>query len=89
MITFAVIGGGWRSEFYLRIAQALPEEFTVAGVYIRREEQREYIKNKYKVKTFALLDELLCESFDFIVNCASYAHVTDLSVTLADKGYFV
>ena len=35
------------------------------------------------------LYSILCESFDFIVNCASYAHVTDLSVTLADKGYFV
>lgn len=89
MITFAIIGGGWRSEFYLRIAKALPEIFSVAGVFVRREEQRNYIAEKYAVKTFADINELLTESFDFIVNCVSYAKVTDLSIELADKGFFV
>ena len=89
MITFAIIGGGWRSEFYLRIAASLPEVFHVAGVFVRRDEQRNYIAQKYNVKAFATMDELLCEKFDFIVNCASYAHVSDLSISLADKGYFV
>ena len=89
MITFAIIGGGWGSEFYLRIAKALPEEFTVAGVFVRREEQRSRIQEKYNVKTFTSLDALLQESFDFIVNCTSYSQVSDISVDLADKGYFV
>lgn len=89
MITFAIIGGGWRSEFYLRITKALPEEFQVAGVFIRREEQRICIREKYNVKTFSSLDELLKEDFDFVVNCASYAHVSDISINLADKGFFV
>lgn len=89
MINFVILGGGWRSEFYLRIAAALPEVFSVAGVYVRREEQRNFIAQKYNVKTFGSIDELLNESFDFIVNCTSYATVSDLSIELADKGCFV
>lgn len=89
MITFAIAGGGWRSEYYLRIAKALPELFSVAGVFIRRDEQRRHIAQKYNVETFANLNELLAKPFDFIVNCVSYAQVSDLSVALADKGYYV
>ena len=34
-IEFGIIGGGWRSEFYLRIARALPERFHVDGMLVR------------------------------------------------------
>ncbi len=89
MIKFAILGGGWRSEFYLRIAKALPENFSVSGVYVRNAEKRDYIQKTYNVKTFSTLDDILKEDFDFIVNCTSYACVTDISIKLADMGYFV
>lgn len=89
MITFAILGGGWRSEFYLRLANALPEVFSVSAVYIRNAEKGELIKNKYNVKTVTTIDELLKEEFDFLVNCTSYSYVTDISIDLADKGYYV
>ncbi len=89
MIKFAILGGGWRSEFYLRIAKAIPEEFFVAGVYIRNDVKRDYIQKAYNVKVFSTLDALLNEDFDFLVNCTSYANVSDISIELADKGYFV
>ena len=31
MIRYAIIGAGWRSEFYLRIAALMPEKFEVSG----------------------------------------------------------
>lgn len=89
MIKFVIAGGGWRSEFYLRIAQALPKEFSVAGIYIRNNDRRAYIEQKYNVKTFSSLDDLLNEDFDFVVNCISYSYVSDFAIELADKGYFV
>lgn len=89
MIKFIILGGGWRSEFYLRIAKALPERFSVAGVFVRKDEKREYIEKKYGVKGFSSLEDILKEDFDFIVNCVSYAYVSDLSIELADRGYFV
>lgn len=33
MIKYAIIGAGWRSEFYLKIAALLPNEFSVSGIY--------------------------------------------------------
>ncbi len=89
MIKFIILGGGWRSEFYLRIAKALPERFSVAGVFVRKDEKREYIEKKYGVKGYSSLEDILKADFDFIVNCVSYAYVSDLSVELADRGYFV
>lgn len=89
MIKFAILGGGWRSEFYLRIANSLPDVFSVAGMYIRNDKIRDYIQKVYNVKTFSTLDDVLKEDFDFIVNCTSYAHVSQISIELADRGYFV
>ncbi len=89
MIKFIILGGGWRSEFYLRIAKALPNDFSVSGVYVRKDEKREYIEKKYNVKGFSNLEDILNEDFDFIVNCISYGYVSDLSISLADRGYYI
>ena len=46
MVKFEIIGAGWRSEFYLRIAMLLPEKFSVSGIYIRNPEKREEFSKK-------------------------------------------
>ena len=40
MIKYGIVGAGWRSEFYLRIAELLPKEFSVSGIYIRNSEKQ-------------------------------------------------
>ena len=35
MTRFALIGGGWRAEFFARIAQSLPDRFQLTGTYLR------------------------------------------------------
>jgi predicted dehydrogenase len=34
-IRFGLIGGGWRAEFFTRIAAAMPERFQIVGVHLR------------------------------------------------------
>ena len=89
MINFVVIGGGWRAEFYIRIAKALPEIFNLKGICVRNSKSAAYISRKYNIKVFETIDELLREPFDFIVNCINKEDVTELSLKLADKGYYV
>lgn len=40
-VKYAVIGSGWRAEFYIRIAKAVPEKFDLTAVLIRDEEKAE------------------------------------------------
>ena len=49
-IRFGLIGSGWRAEFYIRIAKALPEMFDLAAVMIRSKEKGEAFSAKFGVK---------------------------------------
>lgn len=89
MINFVVIGGGWRAEFYLRIARSLPHMFNVSAICVRNPERADYISAKYSVKVLGTVDEILNEPFDFIVNCINKEDISDLSTELADCGYYV
>ena len=37
MYRFGIVGTGWRSLFYLRVARACPEQFEIAGVVTRED----------------------------------------------------
>lgn len=89
MINFVIIGGGWRAEFYLRIAKAIPEKFHVSAICVRNPERRQYIEDKFHVKVLSSIEECLQESFDFIVNCINKESISELSAELADRGYYV
>ena len=64
-IRFGLIGSGWRAEFYIRIAKALPEMFDLAAVMIRSKEKGEAFSAKFGVKVVNTLDELV-EKYDFL-----------------------
>lgn len=55
---FAIIGTGWRSEFFLRIAASLPERFAVAGLVSRSPEKREAYARAWSVPTFSSVGEM-------------------------------
>lgn len=65
-VTFAMLGGGWRSEFYTRIANAAPERFCLRAVWIRNPEKAERYRQKYGVPVAASFEELLELDVDFL-----------------------
>lgn len=67
IIRYGIVGSGWRSDFYLRIARALPAHFTVCGVVSRHAEKRADIRTEWGVPVFADLHELLHTAPDFVV----------------------
>jgi predicted dehydrogenase len=67
-ITFGIIGGGWRTEFFLRIAQALPDRFRVGGMFVRDAHKGQQIEAQWGVPTVRTLTELLAlEPFTFVI----------------------
>ena len=86
-ITFSMIGGGWRSEFYIRIAKLLPDFFEIASICIRNENKAKEIKEKYNCNIVKSIDEVLSVPCDFIVNCTNKENINQISITLAKNGF--
>ena len=59
VIPLSIIGGGWRSEFFLRVVQALPQQFTITGMAVRNPPRREHLTAVYGVRCFETVDQLL------------------------------
>ncbi len=87
MIRFGIVGAGWRSEFYLRIAKAMPERFEVSGMMVRNAEKRPRFEQRWGVKTFATLDEMLAKtSPSFVVSSVSWAANPEVLTELTERG---
>lgn len=57
-IPFALIGGGWRADFFLRIAAALPETFRAVGAFLRNADKRKAFESRYQIPTVGSIAEL-------------------------------
>lgn len=67
-IRFGLIGGGWRSRFYLRIARELPERFQATGVMVREPEGKgRRVQDEWGVPVVGSVDGLLPAKPAFIV----------------------
>jgi len=85
-ITIGMIGAGWRAEFFLRIAQALPEQFALRRVLVRNEEKAAAVTAAWQVETVQTLDELLKPNdLDFVIVSVPWAVSPILLRELADR----
>lgn len=66
-IRFGLIGSGWRGEFYIRIAKALPEQFELTAVMIRDPEKGKAFSKTFGVKVVNSLEELMADAPSFVV----------------------
>lgn len=71
---FALVGSGWRSEFFLRIARALPDRFEVCGVVIRDADKGSAVEQTWNVRTFRSIADLVksCDP-EFVVVSVAHA----------------
>ncbi len=67
-ITFGIIGSGWRTEFFLRITKALPQQFRVSGIVTRTAARGTEVEQTWGVPTFRTMDDMLeKERPDFVL----------------------
>lgn len=84
-IRFGVIGSGWRAEFYIRIAKALPEQFELIGVLIRDKEKGEQFNKIHQVPVVQTVEELEKGNPDYVVLAIKRGIISDYLTTLFKK----
>ncbi|MBR2685163.1 MAG: Gfo/Idh/MocA family oxidoreductase [Erysipelotrichaceae bacterium] len=85
-IRFSIVGSGWRSLYYVRIAKAMPDVFRLCGMLCRSAEKAEKISEAYGIPTFTSEEDMLREKPDFIVVAVDKAHVAEVSIHYLDLG---
>jgi predicted dehydrogenase len=66
-VRFGMIGGGWRAEFFTRIARELPDRFQLIGVVQRDHAKAEAFGARWGAPAFAGYAELAAAEPDFVV----------------------
>lgn len=77
MIRFAIIGSGYRSLFYVRIAKAAPEQFELIGMLCRTREKADFMAREYNIKATCEVDEIINKKPDFVVSAVSKTGMCD------------
>jgi predicted dehydrogenase len=84
---FALVGSGWRAEFFLRLARQAPGRLRVCGVVTRGAERGAEIEAEWGVPGFRSVKELLAATRpDFVVPCVPWDVAPQVTVELVERG---
>ena len=90
MTKIAIIGAGWRSEFFIRIAQLLPEKFEIVGVVARKDEVRSALAERFGVQTYSSISQLLSKNKpDYAISSVSWDSNPGVVEELVSAGVYV
>ena len=82
-----VVGAGWRGQWFMKLAKALPEYFELAGVAVRTPETAKEMQEKYGVPVYAdYIDMIEAQKPEFVVVAASNKAVPQIAVELNRRG---
>ncbi len=85
-ITIAIVGAGWRTDFFLRVAEALPS-FAVCGVVARNEDRAAAISDEWGVRCVSDIDALLsAQAPDFVISSVDRESMPGVVLDLVRRG---
>ena len=85
--TFGIVGGGWRSDFFQRVARAAPDRLRVAGVVTRSAEKGEAVTAAWGTPTYRTAAELVAaQRPDFVIASVSWPAMPGVVRELVDLG---
>ena len=86
-VTFAIVGRGWRAEFFARLAALLPDELTLVGAAVRRPETVEAVSGAWGVPVYLSPQELIGKQRpEFIVSSVPWPVNPEVIATAAEAG---
>ncbi|MFB5190167.1 Gfo/Idh/MocA family protein [Alicyclobacillus fastidiosus] len=86
-VPFAIVGGGFRTGYFLRVARALPNLFQAVGMVVRNAEAGRAIEREWGIATYREIDHLLCaQRPEFIVVAVRADDSASVLAGLAKRG---
>jgi hypothetical protein len=86
-VRFGIVGSGWRSEFFLRIAEALPERFAVSGLVTRSAETAQSLEARWRIRTYPTPEDLVArERPEFVVVSVPWPILPGMTEKLVSLG---
>jgi predicted dehydrogenase len=85
-IRFGIVGSGWRSEFFQRIAKALPERFEITGVVTRSAARGREVERAWDVPTYRTVEELVATRPKFVVVSVPREKAPETMIRLTELG---
>ena len=86
MLRFALVGTGYRSEFYAKAAK-YTKSLDIVCWLCRNEEKLNKLRDKYNIHTSMNEMEMLNLKPDFIVVCVDKQHILKTAIYYAKKGF--
>jgi len=86
---FIIVGSGWRSLYYVRIAKAMPNVFCLDAMYCRTQEKADKMAKEYDIHTTTSIEECVAYKPDFAVIAVNKASICDVSIEWMDRGITV
>ncbi len=86
-VKFGLWGSGWRADYFLRVARALPESFEPVGLITRNAEKAARFEKEFGVRCYEELDGLLAaEKPAFIILSVDKRVCADMALYAAGRG---
>jgi predicted dehydrogenase len=84
---FAVIGTGWRAQYFLRLAGLLPDRFEVVGVVGRSRESAERVGGRWNARPFTSLTEMVAAGRpEFVVTALPWGVAPGVAEAVVEIG---
>lgn len=86
---FIIIGSGWRSLYYVRIAKAMPDILRLDAMYCRTQEKADKMAEEFSIHTTTSIEECVGYKSDFAVVAVNKTSICDVSIEWMDRGITV
>ena len=86
---FIIVGSGWRSLYYVRIAKALPEHFELCAMLCRTEEKASLMAIENGIHTTTSEEECISMKPDVVVVVVNKASIAEVAIHWLNLGFCV